>query len=298
MSIRYLSLFSGIGGFEVGIQKVFPQAHCVGFSEISPECIKVYQQHFPNHVNLGPVQQIDGRQMKIDLLVGGSPCQDLSSTNVKTRWGKRVAGGLKGNKSGLFYEFVRLLHETKPKYFILENVGSMKNSDRDKISEILGVSPMSINTRLFAPQNRTRLFWTNIQVHFNEEKFQKLPHLPQILISPEKSREWIVNPSASKIYQTYKAKMAKYGSMLRMAVVDSESEYSPALLSGRVMWIDDKRIGKFRKMAPVEAERLQTFPEMWTAVLSYTNRFKVLGNAVTCDVISYIVAQIVIANKK
>ena len=293
MSIRYLSLFSGIGGFEVGIQKVFPQAHCVGFSEISPDCIKVYQQHFPNHVNLGPVQQIDGRQLKIDLLVGGSPCQDLSSTNVKTRWGKRVAGGLQGNKSGLFYEFVRLLHETKPKYFILENVGSMKNTDRDKISEILGVSPMSINTRLFAPQNRTRLFWTNIPVHFNEQKFQNLPDLQQILVTATEANQWIVDPSASKIYQTYEAKMAKYGSMLRMAVVESDAEYSPTLLSGRVMWINDKRIGKFRKMTPVEAERLQSFPDLWTSSLSYTNRFKVLGNAVTCDVIAFIVRWII-----
>lgn len=293
MSIRYLSLFSGIGGFEVGIQKVFPQAHCVGFSEISPDCIKVYQQHFPNHVNLGPVQQIDGRQLKIDLLVGGSPCQDLSSTNVKTRWGKRVPGGLQGNKSGLFYEFVRLLHETKPKYFILENVGSMKNTDRDKISEILGVSPMSINTRLFAPQNRTRLFWTNIPVHFNEQKFQNLPDLQQILVTATEANQWIVDPSASKIYQTYEAKMAKYGSMLRMAVVESDAEYSPTLLSGRVMWINDKRIGKFRKMTPVEAERLQSFPDLWTSSLSYTNRFKVLGNAVTCDVIAFLVRWII-----
>ena len=292
MTFRYLSLFSGIGGFEVGIQKVFPNAKCVGFSEISPDCIKVYQQHFPDHVNLGPVQEIDGRHLKIDLLVGGSPCQDLSSTNVKTRWGKRVAGGLDGNKSGLFFEFVRILHETKPKYFILENVGSMKNADRDKISQILGVAPVSINSRLFAPQNRTRLFWTNIRVHLDEDNFRKLPHFSQILIHPDETEHWIVDPLKSKIYQTYAAKMARYGSMLRMAVIDSDSEYSPALLSGRVMWINDKRIHKFRKMTPVEAERLQTFPDMWTSALSYTSRFKVLGNAVTCDVISFLVGQL------
>ena len=293
MPLRYLSLFSGIGGFEVGIQKVFPDAKCVGFSEINSDCIKIYQQHFPNHVNLGPVQGIDGHQIKIDLLVGGSPCQDLSSTNVKTRWGKRAAGGLDGNKSGLFFEFVRLLHETQPKFFILENVGSMKNSDRDRISEILGVSPVSINSRLFAPQNRTRLFWTNINVHFDEHKFQKLPLFSQILVRPEEAENYIVDPPSSKIYQTYAAKMAKYGSMLRMAVIDSDSEYSPTLLSGRVMWINDKRIHKFRKMTPGEAERLQTFPDQWTSGLSYTNRFKVLGNAVTCDVIAFLAAQMV-----
>jgi DNA-cytosine methyltransferase len=291
MTLRYLSLFSGIGGFEVGIHQAFPTAKCMGYSEIDPDAIKVYQQHFPTHQNLGPVETIDGRKLKIDLLVGGSPCQDLSSTNVKNRWGKFNTSGLDGQKSGLFFEFVRLLKETKPKYFILENVGSMKNIDRDKISEILGFHPIFINSLLFAPQNRKRFFWTNINVEFNRSDFH-LTHFSSVLESPRESRKWIVDPSTSKIYQSYKKKMKKYGSVLRMAVIDSDAEYSTALLSGRVMWINDKRIKQYRKMTPIEAERLQTFPEGWTSSLPYTTQLKVLGNAVTCSIISFIVRQI------
>lgn len=292
MSIRYLSLFSGIGGFEVGIQRVFPDAKCVGFSEIDPRSMKVYQTHFPEHKYLGPVQNIKGNEMKIDLLVGGSPCQDLSSTNVKTRWGKTTDGGLKGKKSGLFYEFVRIYQETQPRYFILENVGSMKNEDKQTISKILRVEPVVINSVLFSPQNRKRLYWTNIPL--TEEDKQLLHHtqpkkkVKDILVSPRESQKWIVNPSESKIYQSYLIKKEKYGSVLRMAVVDSEDDYSPALLGGRSMWVNDRRINAMRKMTPVEVERLQTFPDGWTESINYTNRLKALGNAVTCDVISFL----------
>ena len=82
--------------------------------------------------------------------------------------------------------------------------------------------------------------------------------------------------------------MDKYGSALRMALVKSGDESSSTLLAGRSMWIDDKRIGKIRKMSPIEAERLQTFPDQWTDSISYTSRLKALGNAVTCDVITFL----------
>ena len=91
---------------------------------------------------------------KIDLLIGGSPCQDFSNANL-------VKDGLDGEKSGLFYHYLRLLHELKPKYFLLENV-KMKKSDQAKISELLGVEPVAINSKLLSAQSRPRLYWTNI----------------------------------------------------------------------------------------------------------------------------------------
>ena len=154
--LRYLSLFSGIGGFEVGIHAVFPDAECVGFSEIDRQAIQVYQEHFPGHKPLGDVRTISGK-LRIDLLVGGSPCQDLSAFNVK-----REAQGLSGAKSGLFYEFVRILRENQPRWFILENVGSMKNGEREAITEAMGIEPQLINSRLVSAQNRKRYYWTNI----------------------------------------------------------------------------------------------------------------------------------------
>src|SRR5271170_7620337 len=95
--LRYISLFSGIGGFEIGIHKMFPKAVCLGYSEIDPHALAVYQEHYPDHPSLGNVRKIDGKSFrgKVDLLVGGSPCQSLST-----------AGKLQGlrGKSGLLRE--------------------------------------------------------------------------------------------------------------------------------------------------------------------------------------------------
>lgn len=309
--MRYLSLFSGIGGFEVGIQRVWPEAVCVGYSEIDAKALKVYRDHFPHHPYLGPVEAVRGGDYTLDLLVGGSPCQDLSATNVKTRWGKTVPGGLQGPKSRLFYEFVRIYRESRPRYFILENVGTMKNEDRDIITRELGVEPVCINSRILVPQNRKRFYWTNVPL--NEETRQLLTNgqsqrtVRDILVPVSEARHWVIDPEQSQLYQSYLKKIAKYGSALRMAAVRDTDEYSPSLLGGRTMYVQDSRLSRavaggekrsseenedgrgtvvVRKMSPVEAERLQTFPDDWTRVLGYTDRMKVLGNAVTCNVIA------------
>ena len=91
----------------------------------------------------------------IDLMVGGSPCQDLSIA-------KKDRKGLDGERSSLFWEYVRILREVKPKYFILENVASMPKEAKETITRELGVEPIMINAALVSAQNRKRLFWTNI----------------------------------------------------------------------------------------------------------------------------------------
>lgn len=300
MNLRYLSLFSGIGGFEVGIHRVFPNATCVGYSEINPNALKIYNKHFPDHPYLGSVKDIDVSKIPpYDLLVGGSPCQDLSHGNIRKKWvasktnpdkkSTSVVNNIHGKKSVLFFEFVRILKQSKPRYFILENVASMKIVDRDIISELLGVHPIKINSRLFAPQNRQRLFWTNIGGVTLNNDFELHP-FASIMVSVKNIQPYIIeNIEKQKNFINYFKKMEKYGSVLGESIINSKDEYSTALLSGRRMWIFDERVGLYRKMTPEEAERLQTFPDGWTAGLSYTNRFKVLGNAVTCNVIKFIV---------
>ena len=105
---------------------------------------------------MGDVKTItsDKNIWSIDLLIGGSPCQDLSIA------GKRA--GLAGARSGLFYEYVRILKEVKPKYFVLENVASMPKEAKEIITKELGVEPIMINAALVSAQSRKRLFWTNI----------------------------------------------------------------------------------------------------------------------------------------
>lgn len=125
-------------------------------SEIKEHAIKVTKFNYPNTIHIGDVRKIEASKLpKIDLLIGGSPCQDLSLAN-KNRL------GLKGDKSSLFWEYVRLLKEIKPKYFMLENV-EMPLEDKRIITETLGVQPVNINSNLVSAQNRNRWYWTNIK---------------------------------------------------------------------------------------------------------------------------------------
>jgi site-specific DNA-cytosine methylase len=274
--LKYMSLFSGIGGFEVGIQNIFPNAKCVGYSEIDKHALSVYRKHFPSHPYLGPVQDITG-DYKIDLLVGGSPCQDLSANNLNGK-------GLKGKKSKLFYEYLRILRQTKPKYFILENVGSMKDKDKNIITKLLGVSPIVMNSNQVSAQNRKRYYWTNIPQNDDGNFRFKNINVLEILEPPARVKDLNISYQSNmyKLYKQWNSRGNGY-----FPTTDSDAPKSSTLSTQR-MWIHDKRTKRLRKIHPMEAERLQTFPDNWTESLSYTQRIKTLGNAVTCNVVSKI----------
>ena len=125
-------------------------------SEIDPYAIKVSHANYPDIKRLGDVRKVEMIE-EVDLLCGGSPCQDLSVA-------KNGRKGLEGDKSSLFYEYLRILHLLKPKWFILENVNSMPKKDRDIITKEMGVEPIMIDASLVSAQSRKRLFWTNIPV--------------------------------------------------------------------------------------------------------------------------------------
>lgn len=125
-------------------------------SEIDKYAIQVTQKNYPNTIQIGDVTKVKRSDLpKIDLLIGGSPCQDLSIAN-------RDRKGLKGEKSKLFWEYVRILNETKPTFFLLENVNRIRQEDKDIITQELGVEPIMINSSLVSGQFRERLYWTNI----------------------------------------------------------------------------------------------------------------------------------------
>ena len=169
--MKYFSTFTGIGAFEQAVKNTGLNWDCVGYSEIDPYAIKVFEKNHPGHVNWGDIRsanEILGRYTytpsdSFDLIVGGSPCQDLSIA-------KKNRKGLEGSRSSLFWEFVRLLELKKPKYFLLENVASMKKEDRDIISNALGVEPVMINAALVTAQQRKRLFWCNWKVDQPEDR--------------------------------------------------------------------------------------------------------------------------------
>ena len=155
--INVLSLFDGMGCGRIALERAGIEVNNYFSSEIKPYAIKVADINYPQDIvnRLGDITTINSSELpKIDLLIGGSPCQDFSGANKERL-------GVDGMKSKLFFEFVRLLKETNPKYFLLENV-RMKKEHQDFVSNVMGCEPIIINSELVAPHLRHRLYWTNI----------------------------------------------------------------------------------------------------------------------------------------
>ncbi|MDD3607867.1 MAG: DNA (cytosine-5-)-methyltransferase, partial [Candidatus Moranbacteria bacterium] len=163
--MKILSLFDGISCARVALERAGIKVDKYYASEIDKYAIQIAQKNYLDTIQIGDITKIETikkftpkgknnyEKEEIDLIIGGSPCQDLSIA-------KKNRQGLKGGRSGLFYEFVRLVKEIKPKYFILENVNSMPKEAKETITkELWGIEPVMINAALVSAQNRKRLFW-------------------------------------------------------------------------------------------------------------------------------------------
>lgn len=163
LELNVVSCFDGIAcGYEA-IERAGLKIRNYWAFEIDKYAIQIALKNHPDIVEMGSVEGADFKQFqgKTDLLIGGSPCQNLSIAGNGT--------GLKGEKSKLFFEFVRALEQIKPKYFLFENVASMTKNNKDKITKLLGVEPIMINSALVSAQNRKRLYWTNIPIEGQPE---------------------------------------------------------------------------------------------------------------------------------
>ena len=163
--MRVLSLFDGISCAYEGITRAGIKVNEYYACEIDKYAIKVSQTNHPDIIRpVNDVRFLSKLMLpEIDIMIGGSPCQDLSIA-------KKGRKGLGGDRSGLFWEYVRVLKEVKPKWFILENVASMPKADRDIITEAMGVEPVMFNASLVSAQSRKRLFWTNIKFELPADK--------------------------------------------------------------------------------------------------------------------------------
>lgn len=163
--MNVLSLFDGISCARVALDVAGIQVNKYYASEIEKNAIKVSKKNYPDIISLGSVIDLKKDMIKepIDLLVGGSPCQDLSIA-------KKDRKGLEGDRSSLFFEYVRIKNEINPKWFILENVASMKKEDKDIISGIMGCEPVMFNASLVSAQTRKRYFWTNIKFNLPADR--------------------------------------------------------------------------------------------------------------------------------
>ena len=164
-----LSLFDGISCGQVALQRANIPVSVYFASEIDKYAIQITQKNFPNTVQLGDVTKIDFSQLVgVDLVIWGSPCQDLSIA-------KNNRKGLEGERSGLFFCYLNALRIIKPRYFLLENVASMTKENQEIITNLLKeIYPNTkctlINSALMSAQNRKRLYWTNWDVEQPEDK--------------------------------------------------------------------------------------------------------------------------------
>lgn len=302
--MKYLSTFTGIGGFEKAIHNIIPNAKCVGYSEYDKFANETYEKNFPSHKgkNLGNIERlvfdldkkgnlvVNEARVKLlpdfDLLIGGPPCQDLSIAKGNRK-------GLAGEKSRLFFAYLEILRIKKPKYFLMENVNSMSKEARETINELLGVECEVINSDKFTPQKRIRNYW------FNWE----MPELPKE-DGPRSSR--ITAWSRSTRYKDDKTgKVYSKKAEGRTSFVEERET-----CDGRVNTLTTGRgCGSFssknfynfgdqmgrnqqRILTPDECEPLQGFEKGWTSGVSDGQRYKQIGNAVNVPTIEHIIGGI------
>lgn len=285
-----LSLFDGISCGKVALDRAGIKYSAYYASEIDKYAIQVSNQNHPDIIRLGDVRNIDTTKLpKIDLLIGGSPCQSFSRSGDNS--------GFNG-KSGLFYEYLRILRETKPTYFLLENV-VMKKEWESQISNLLGVSPIMIDSANFSAQKRQRLYWTNIPINPNvSDQGIKLSDIfmggqrniidgNPVVLKIDKGIFWIRN--ATK--QGYL--IAKDGDCVNLEMPLSKTR------RGRVSREKTNTLntacnygfiwgGHLLELNITEYERLQTLPDGYTNGIPLSQRKKVIGNGWTVEVIRYI----------
>ena len=308
MKINTLSLFDGSGGIWLGMTRAGKElGHCFS-SETDPYSSSVVRLNFPNVTHLGDVNKINFNELPIiHFLSAGFPCQDLS-------FAKGNGKGLKGERSGLFYKLIEAIEVLKKKNpdlkFLVENV-KMKKEWKDIISDLLGVQPIFINSADFSAQNRQRLYWTNIPV---DEWIPCEDKLQDVL---ETEEDWYVNrDKAYTMTATYSGACPRdyfEKSSRQLAFTDREKSHciDANYFKGgnlksyfekhrrQLVFIDKNMLVQWRKLTCLEVERLQTVPDRYTKCgqkengdiveISNTQRYKMLGNGFTINVIAHII---------
>jgi DNA (cytosine-5)-methyltransferase 3A len=339
--MNVLSLFDGMSCGQQALDRLGLKINNYFASEIDKYAITVTMANYPNTIQLGSVTNVDGYSLpKIDLLIGGSPCQSFSFA------GKRKGMSTKDNQeiltlnhylelkeqeyefegqSYLFWEYMRLLKETNPKYFLLENV--MMGEKWEKIlTKAIGVNPIMINSSLVSAQNRQRLYWTNIGMEsaglFGDlESIITLPKdknifIKDILENKVDKKYYLSNKAIQRIirhknkslnniksncitsrYYTGGGRDQQYiihNTMPRSGDAKKGGTGPLARVDGKTYCLDTGNTNaieynkNIRRFTPLECERLQTIKDNYTNYVSDSQRYRMLGNGWTIDIIAYI----------
>ena len=326
MGINVLSLFDGMSCGQQALERAGIEVDNYFASEIDKYAMQVTMANYPDTKQLGSVVNVNGSDLpKIDLLIGGSPCQSFSfagkrkgmATKCETEiltlnhYLELKADGYEfEGQSYLFWEFMRLLNECKPKYFLLENV-EMGEKWEKVLSKAIGVNGIHINSSLVSAQNRKRIYWTNIGM----QPGGLFGDLVSIIEKPKDKGILLKNVLESQVDDKYflSDKMLDYLSLNSVnklqkdnLVIGGDYRYDEGF-----RWRDNYKSGtlpargrsegndfsgqalakinnQIRRLTPLECERLQTVKDNYTNHVSDSQRYKMLGNGWTVDVIAHI----------
>ena len=263
--MNILSLFDGMSCGQIALNRAGIKYNNYFASEVDKYAITVAQNNYPKTIQLGDITKWREWDLpKIDLVMGGSPCQGFSFAGNQFNF--------EDPRSKLFFEYVRILEEADPAHFLLENV-KMKKEYQNIISDMLGVQPIEINSSLVSAQSRKRLYWTNIP-----EIAQPIDRgidisdvVGQKCIGGAKRARYL-NSHAGKTYQKIELR------------ADDKCNAMTTVKKNSMVYVNNC----LRNLTISEAERLQTVPEGYTESVSDTQRFKLLGNGWTVDVVAHI----------
>ena len=317
MKLNLLDLFSGIGGFHLGLERVGYKVNSY-FSEVDKYAIDIYKNNFKNSTYVGSVTDVRGTELpRIDAITFGSPCQDFSLA------GKRK--GMEGERSSLILEAIRLIKECRPRFFIWENVkGTFSSNSGEDFAAILQafanigdytIEWQLLNTKWFLPQNRERVYLVG---YTGARSGQQVFPIRESIGAAEGLAE---ERKESACITTSYRKGINYDNQLIRVPTNNSKGYDTMSSGDSLNYSNPKsktrrgRVGKgvaqildtgceqavfnegIRRLTPVECERLQGFPDNWTAngataPISNTQRYKMCGNAVTVDVVAEVAKNI------
>jgi len=335
--LNVLSLFDGISCGRIALERANIEVNKYYASEINEYAIKIAKKNYPDTIQLGDVRELKKENIsdKIDLIIGGSPCQSFSfvghmdgmsaTENGNKREIVTLEEYLNAKENGyvfngysyLFWEYVRLLKEIKPKYFLLENVNMTKHWE-NVITKALGIEPIRINSALFSAQNRNRLYWTNLPI--KDYPSDSNVSLKSILLEDNEFENVGDTMTVQKSLPKLQKKYGYIPKMFNAYNVSEITQKSPTLSLGSMVtsscattifiknengcynvknnkininsneYITDLDDGKYilRKLTPIECERLQTLPDNYTDGVSDCQRYKMIGNGWTVDAIKWI----------
>ena len=313
-------MFSGIGGFEKGIDQassqINKQSTCVGYSEINEHAVSIYKTHFKGHKNYGDANKIIPSELEnFDTLVGGFPCQAFSIA------GKRK--GFDDTRGTLFFEIARIAKEKQPRFLLLENVKGLLSHDEGRtfgtilsaLDEVgYDVQWNVLNSKDFGvPQNRERVFIvghlrgtgrpkvfsirrTNSQNNEVEQPAEPvIPCLTARGAGEYHSGMQLIGRGITKELATARAtQLFNLNMNGRRQKEPGEPSFTLDTLGGQGVTLE----GKIRRLTPTECERLQGFPDGWTKfncegeLVVDSQRYKCLGNAVTVNVIEHLMSKL------